>query len=593
MIDFRKLKLRKQLLIFTFIAMIFLALLQFFNYYKFYSLSEEKANYYSENMINQIYNELNIVLSSIEDAAYTISYSRNTQEYLYSYDVERRLSLTAAVSDLLEYINSTNSNISNIKLRMEHNYSEIYSTKVDGYIVMKEIEDKYNFEDENFRKSTFTSTILDSNTRKLSFGYIYPVYSIINGINKGEKAGACIIVYKINTIQKIIDNISTSKQSHFLIVDNENTIIAANDNKLIGEKLKLTFENGTDNKALYNDKKALVQHKDVEKIGWKIYNIIPVGELTSEMKTIRDFDILVGLILLVLMLLTGLLIMNNITNPILNLIEFTKSVGKVNRKKRIQLDYENEVGILAKYINKMLDDLENTNLKIFNTQQALYEAELVRNQAIIEQKQAELLSLQSQINPHFLYNTLECIRSFGVANDIIEIEEIANSLAKIFRYCIKGSEMVSIADEYECIKDYMKIMHIRFAGKFTTRYEINESIMNKKMIKMILQPIVENAIYHGLECMDEPGELVIIGDVGENNVVNISISDNGVGMNEEQLLSLNLSLENNCARDNSNKNIGLVNINRRIKLVYGDEYGIRVESSLNKGTTVLLNFPIT
>lgn len=597
MINFKKLKLKNQLLVLIAIAMFLMILLQAFNYYKFYTLSEEKANFYSENMVEQIYKELNSMVVDIQNAAYIISYSSITQEYLYSKNVERRLELNVSVSNILNYIKSTNRNISDIKLLSGPEYSEIYSPTISNYSVMKEIENLYNYNDENFKMPIFTHPLFNKDTSKLSYAYISPIYLIINGM--GNKVGTSIIVYNINTIQDIVDNIFSTKQSLFAIISKNNTILASNNKKLIGTKLNFS-DYGIENKEqlvtdeTYSNKNVLVYHKYFESTDWNIVNIIPLGELTSDVKAIRTFGIIIGIIMLLSLLFAGIIITHNVTKPMNDLIAFTKMVGKTNEQKRIYLNYENEVGILAKYINRMLDNIENINGSVLLTQQALYEAELVRNHAKLEQKHAELLSLQSQINPHFLYNTLECIRSYGIANDVIEIEHIVTSLAKMFRYSIKGDDIVFITEEISIIKDYMNIMQIRFGDKFTVDFQINEELMSKRIIKMILQPIVENAIYYGLECIDGPGILVIKGEMDEKGIIIITISDNGIGIEENELVKINSNLDNSInIKDSSKRSIGLINISKRIKLVYGSQYGIEINSTKNIGTTVYIRFPAT
>jgi two-component system sensor histidine kinase YesM len=155
--------------------------------------------------------------------------------------------------------------------------------------------------------------------------------------------------------------------------------------------------------------------------------------------------------------------------------------------------------------------------------------------------------------------------------------------------------MVSIEDEVNCIKEYLAIMDIRYNGKFETKIDIEESLMEMKTLKMVLQPVVENAMYHGLEQKNSKGQLLIEGYLSEEGYLQFDIEDNGVGMNEEQLAELNEGIqdyENKVQHFNKKQSIGLVNINKRIKFQFGSQYGLDIVSEKLLGTKVTLKLPI-
>jgi two-component system sensor histidine kinase YesM len=207
----------------------------------------------------------------------------------------------------------------------------------------------------------------------------------------------------------------------------------------------------------------------------------------------------------------------------------------------------------------------------------------------------KLSALQSQINPHFLYNTLNCLSSIGLAYDVSEVVSISSAMSRIFRYSIKGQEIVSIKDEMSCIKDYLLIMDIRYKGKFEIVIEMDESFLEMKSLKMILQPIVENAMYHGLEMKSGVGRLFIHGHISEHGYMQIDIEDNGVGMTDKQLSDLRKGIrddENAELSGTDKQSIGLGNINKRLKLQFGSPYGLDVVSEEGKGTKVTVRLPV-
>ncbi|MGI6777802.1 MAG: sensor histidine kinase [Acetivibrionales bacterium] len=219
--------------------------------------------------------------------------------------------------------------------------------------------------------------------------------------------------------------------------------------------------------------------------------------------------------------------------------------------------------------------------------------------AAIAKKQAEIRALQSQINPHFLYNTLDAIRSQALIDGSPVIADMTEALAMLFRYSIsqKGS-LVTLRDEMRNVDKYLMIQQFRFNNKFIVQKEFDdESLNNCFLPKLTLQPIVENAIYHGLETKKEGGIIRFQIYASQNRLV-VTVSDNGKGMSESQLDALNASLTQNADpqtvsnTDNDHAGIALPNVNQRIQLLFGPEYGITVFSTMNLGTDVEILLPL-
>lgn len=208
-------------------------------------------------------------------------------------------------------------------------------------------------------------------------------------------------------------------------------------------------------------------------------------------------------------------------------------------------------------------------------------------------KQADLQALQSQINPHFLYNTLECIRGMALMEGKENIADIALSLSRFFRYSISGkSDVVSLRDEVENCRTYTRIQNYRFQNRFVLKVEEDQSVTNAMVPKLILQPIVENAILHGLQNILQGGVIEIrVEPVGDN--IRIIISDNGSGMTPEKLedLSRNILNGGQQAADHHHAGIAMYNVDRRLKLMFGPEYGLSVFSCEGMGTDVELRIP--
>lgn len=252
-------------------------------------------------------------------------------------------------------------------------------------------------------------------------------------------------------------------------------------------------------------------------------------------------------------------------------------------------------------------DLEKLSVDISYMKKIRILVEKYSNQKIRENsvdlfdKQAELTALQSQINPHFLCNTLESIRGQAMMDDNIEIAKMVEALASFFRYSIsRKGNFVTLRDELANIKNYMMIQRYRFNNRFSMEIfidEEDEGAYDYLIPKLILQPVVENALFHGLEEILEGGKVFIEVIVTESNLI-ITVSDNGKGMDNKTLMELNerikspeQKIQDHQDSSSHNKGIALPNIHKRIQLLFGKEYGVNIYSTLNQGTDVEITLP--
>lgn len=231
--------------------------------------------------------------------------------------------------------------------------------------------------------------------------------------------------------------------------------------------------------------------------------------------------------------------------------------------------------------------IEERTAQRLEEENASYEKEILL-------KQANLATLQSQINPHFLYNTLECIRGMALLEEKEEIADIVWSLSRFFRYSISGkSNIVTLQDELDNVCHYARIQNYRFRNRFAFHIEEDAALMGTMLPKLTLQPVVENAILHGLQNTLEGGAVQIrIRKIGSD--VSIVISDNGCGMTPDQLAALSYRVlhgETEKGDEGQHTGIGMHNVDRRLKLYFGPEYGVTIYSCEHMGTDVELRVP--
>jgi sensor histidine kinase YesM len=253
-----------------------------------------------------------------------------------------------------------------------------------------------------------------------------------------------------------------------------------------------------------------------------------------------------------------------------------------------------EIGQLVGSFNQMITQIHGLMEENINKQ--------IREKILVTSKmKAELGMLQQQINPHFLYNTLEAINMRARQYGATEVSTMVNSLAKIFRFTINtGNEVVPLSEEIEHVRNYLTIQELRFQNKFTVKWRLEESVMRIPILKFILQPIIENALQHGIEDLYGDGEITIVVGSSEGRLI-LTISDNGIGMSEEELAKVRRSLimENDTSpvpsESHSSKRsngVGLVNVYQRLFIYYGEHLKLEIDSEEFQGTTIRIAIPL-
>ncbi|MEG0847088.1 MAG: histidine kinase [Niameybacter sp.] len=319
----------------------------------------------------------------------------------------------------------------------------------------------------------------------------------------------------------------------------------------------------------------------IPSMSYYVISAIDKHSLFSDLGTTRILIALIILIVILFMWLLIKLLLSSVLTPINKLYVFIKSIREGNHKKLKQaiiLEGCTEINTLGNEFNRMLLEINTLNHQLFDTTTSLYELE-------IEKNKAEIAHLRSQINPHFLYNTLESIRGIALEKEIPQIATMTVAMGKIFRYSIKGASTAPLLEELTIIKAYLDIQLVRFNCKFEVFYSIHPNTETLYVPKMILQPLIENAIFHGIEKKIDAGLLYIGSKITPDHALYITIQDDGVGMSSDTVETLLLN-------DGITSHIGILNVHNRIKLLYGDAYGLQIVSSEQLGTKITIVLPI-
>ena len=326
----------------------------------------------------------------------------------------------------------------------------------------------------------------------------------------------------------------------------------------------------------FGGEKRKILVKNISYTGWKLVGVLPYSSFTMGMLNVRYFVVMMMLLMAMMLVVINYVMSVRISRPILRLSQSVREY-EAGKKPRIYVGGSLEIRHLGQAIQDSYEEIERLMKQIV----------LEEN----ERRKSELDALQSQINPHFLYNTLESITWMVEGERNEEASFMIFQLAKLFRISLsKGRTVIRIKDELQHAQSYMNIQKIRYKNQFSVIFDVDPEMESFCTVKLILQPILENAIHYGVGNMDEEegGQIRIVGRRKEGDLL-LEVEDNGMGMSREEVSHL---LDDDGSRvPKRGSGVGLVNVNRRIQLFFGQEYGITVESEPDEGTTVRIRMP--
>ncbi len=411
---------------------------------------------------------------------------------------------------------------------------------------------------------------------------VYPLLiSIIKPIYVDNvKKGAVIFNIDSSRLYRSLKNMRYGDEQNIFLINNKGQVILGEEQYFgkyyenIDDISDMT-ENMNGFIREINGEKSLISSVSSEKFDFFYINISQNSVYFKRMSSLRLQ--IIALILLVLLLSVSLAYFVALKNyrPV------TEIISVLDNPESFDVSGDMTKFNELRYIAKSIVEQSKENVEI--------QREL--EDKLQKLKNAQLDVLQTQINPHFLYNTLETINWMAVelTGGNNEVSRAVSNLAKFFRTNVgKGNYIISVREEVERTRYYLNILTMRYGNMFTVEWDISEEIMDYRIIKICLQPIIENAVYHGLKPKGKDGQLKITG-YGRDDAIEFIVADNGVGMSAEKLGILNERLKE--ADYMGESHIGLYNINKRIKIIFGEEYGIRVESEMNTGTKTVVTLP--
>jgi len=316
---------------------------------------------------------------------------------------------------------------------------------------------------------------------------------------------------------------------------------------------------------------------------WQLLYFISVDEMLSSVNSIVMGSIIVSLIALLLTAVFIFIISDGLTKKIRYLSRNIENIKDQDFEGFINVEGTDEIGLLANDINLMA-------VKINELINQVYKEQISKMDSLVKQREAELQALQSKINPHFLYNTLDSIRTNFMLDEKEKVTVLLASLSKLFRYSIgHGDDVATIKQEVENIKDYTDIYRIRYGKQIKINIDISEDIKDCLLPRLTMQPIVENAFIHGLKSKKNGFRIDINGKRAHNGNIFITIKDNGVGLSKDSLIDLNAKLTGSDFGVSGC--VGMRNVNDRLKLFFGKQYGISADSNYGDWFLIKIEFP--
>jgi two-component system sensor histidine kinase YesM len=398
-----------------------------------------------------------------------------------------------------------------------------------------------------------------------------------------EEIGLQVILVRKEFIETVYQGLTKSMQN-ILILSAERELIASRDEGVLPDIASFgSLEQEKDSRI---DRKldAMVSYTTVKDTGWKVVTYVPLRELFRDVYALQRIIILLCAVTVVILSLFNLAIAMSFVNPINRLVKGMKMVQKDNRVVHIEDDREDEMGFLNKTFNEMSREINHLVTWVYREQ--------------ITRKDAELKALQSQINPHFLFNTLESINWMARLNNVPEISETVTDLSDLMEASIgRDDRLIPVEEEFRYSEKYIALVKRRFEDKIQFTAQIQEEAAEVKIPRLLIQPLVENAVYHGIEKLRGRGEISLNALIQQENLV-ITVMDSGPGIDKAELDDLNqkLSMGNDeyfrTLAKQEKKSIGIENVNRRIKLFYGDSYGLKIESEQGSYTRVVVSLPV-
>ena len=581
---FGKFKSIQSTMLVSFSALMVLAMLVFMVIAMRYTsgtIYENSINYMSQ-IIQQVNYDIDTYIEYMENISSVIAKSSDVPRYLFDQnqtEAEREAEKERILTQF-QTIMESRDDIYNVAAVAKNGRYIINQgdDELTGYVDIESL-DWYQAAMES-KSGIAVSSSHVQNAIQSSYKWVITLSRALVNNQTGEREGLFFVDLNYSAISDLCNNNSIEEKGYIFVLDAEGNIVYHPKQQLMYGGLKtenidaimecredsLIIDEGGDSK-LYTMSKS-------KRTGWTVVGAVYTSELLKNNEQAQMWYLLVASILLLAVIGISSIISREITKPIRSLRDSMWKVQNGQFDTHVEVITENEIGSLGRSFNLMTSEI-----------QALME------QNVYEQKQkrkSELKALQAQINPHFLYNTLDSIIWMSEAGENDEVVEMTSALARLLRQSISNDkEEVELEKEIEYVKNYLTIQKMRYKDKLEFFIYVDPRVAHVPIIKLVLQPLVENAIYHGIKYKETKGNLKIYARPVDGRV-EIVVADDGIGMDEDVMEHI----FDEHRKEQKRNGVGVPNVQKRLKLQYGSEYGIRYESVKGAGTKAVITIPV-
>ncbi|MDR2631462.1 MAG: sensor histidine kinase [Spirochaetaceae bacterium] len=563
---------------------------------------------YTQQLVHQITNNIEFYIDYMDSISTFVEANSSVRNYLEGASQTEREEAAEAVRSVLTVMTTTRNDISLIG---------VFSYQ--GGFVTQDRDNSLNPFADPSKQSWYTaaqnargfSVVSSSHVQNIIRGQYRWVISLSREIideETGRSLGILLVDLNFRIIDRICSSIQLGERGYIFVVDRRGDIVYHPQQQLLYGGLKtenihrITAETTGYFSGDDEDRDKFYSVETMRSTGWKVVGVNYRSEFVENRNAIQRSYTFWGLFFLIASMAISLFISQRISKPIKELRRSMQAVEQGNFDILVDIHSSNEIGELGKDFNIMVGEIKELLRRVTLEQE--------------QKRKSELKALQMQINPHFLYNTLDSVIWMAEGGKQKEVIAMSSALARLFRLSIsKGKEIIDVASEIEHVKNYLTIQKIRYKDRLDYRIEVEEEIRSFQIVKIILQPLVENAIYHGIKNNSVAGTVVISGRRTPTGM-ELAVRDDGIGMNPASLEKLRRRLlsprdrnwrkeygaptaavpsedmqEAETEGDVPGSGVGVRNVDERIKLYFGPDYGLEFESREDEGTTVFIHLP--
>lgn len=561
------------------IMLLFLLIISVLYYLFIYTFSQDQFESSFQTFSESIETQLDAQFHSVEQSAIQLSYFSNMQEILFSKDPLVYLSNISGCNQLLDYLKMASPMITEVIITSP--YGHTFYSGTTGKYRYQQFAEKIIQDNQNMTHNSFFLTIPpeDDSNQLPQLVYCFQVHNtLLPGYVSNEYAFGMALI-DIN----ILAGLSSSGNYEWEI----KAILYCDDvvytSREVSQAEMAALQEGIQGHFRLGGVEFTCHTVMLENLDMSIVDLVPTADLLQNSVMARNIGTAVLLVTCACLIFSTWFILHHISVPVKQMVTDMRDIQK-GVQKSLTLPKLSDLRYVAESVNRTLDVLETSNRRQQEMSHTLY-------QTTLAQKQAQLNAYKNQISPHFLFNTLESMRSMAHHYQVPILENMLTSLASLFRYSLRSNLVVSLREELNHVQYYFNVMDMRTPQRYELRVEVSSEALRHPLLSMVLQPLVENSITHGFRRKRKPCILLLQGQVNEENgMLCLTVVDNGTGIPMEKLQEL----EQRCFQKEEalhNDHIGLENVLHRLRLFYGDDFRFSLRSKEGHYTAVTLYIP--